>query len=546
MTKSKLDKSGKLRDIQDVFVDELPSRLSAIHELWNEGDVDDILEFQRKVHSLTGSAGSFGFPLLGYIANELEIIIQQRVDSSAQHEFDILINQVIQRMQVVAKNGPEVIEPVCENLIESKYIINDEAPLVYVLEDDIRLAEETQQQLQHFEYNVEIFHRVNDFHAAVVRQVPDALLVDIHLPEGKDAGPRAVAELSKLTTTKIPVIFTSAYNDWEDRLNAVRARGQAYLSKPINFISLVEQLDSITGKKQEKDYRILIVDDTALLTEHYAAVLQNAGMQTEVLYSAERILDVLAVFRPDLILMDIYMPGCSGIEAAAVIRQHSAYSNTAIIYLSTERDLDQQLEALQVGGDDFLQKPISDSQLVTAVRTRAKRYREMSALMNRDSLTGLLNHINLKLALERQISQAQRRDADLAFAMLDIDHFKSVNDEYGHPVGDQVIKSLSRLLTQRLRKSDVIARYGGEEFAVILPDTSADEAYQLIDDLRKQFSQITYSHVNGDFNVMLSAGIAEYKKSTDMESLIVAADNALYKAKNSGRNQVLVSDDEAG
>lgn len=537
---NKPSKADKLRSLQDTFIRELPARLNTIETMWNKGDVSNSGEFHRLIHSLSGSAGTFGFPLLGSAAHEIEELIKQQNGAPANPEWNTTIEQGLQNLREIAHKGPEKIKLAAKPFPKIKQDDSEKPALIYVLEDDVNLAAETQQQLQHFGYNVNVFHSANELKAGVAKQVPDALLADIHLPDGADAGPRAVNELREFATVDVPVIFASGHNTWEDRLSAVRAGGQAYLSKPINFALLVEQLDAVTGRKEESEYRILIVDDTVLLAEHYAAVLESAGMQTEVLNNPEKILDVLAVFRPDLILMDIYMPGCTGIEAAQVVRQHTAYTNTPIVYLSTEKALDQQLQALYVGGDDFLQKPINDQHLVAAVRIRAKRFRELSALMNRDSLTGLLNHINLKLALEREVSQAQRRDADLTFVMLDIDNFKSVNDTYGHPVGDQVIKSLARLLIQRLRKTDIAARYGGEEFAVILPDTSAEDAFRIIDDLRQQFSQISYAHINGDFSVTLSAGIAVCQANTDMESLIVEADNALYKAKDGGRNQVMI------
>ena len=540
MINNKQGNVSKLHVLQDIFIKELPARLDAIEAEWNSGEVVNSEEFHRLLHSLSGSAGTFGFPRLGDTAHELELVIQQQKDSFADLECKLIIEQELLLLREIAQDGPDKKMLLRETRTERDNANSETPTLVYVLEDDINLAEETQQQLQHFGYHVEVFHTTKALHAGVARQVPDALLADIHLPEGSDAGPRAATELRKSTIQVVPVIFASGHNTWEDRLNAVRAGGQAYLSKPINMTLLIEQLDTVTGRKQESNYRIVIVEDTELLAKHYAAVLEDAGMQVEILNSPEKILDVLAVFRPDLILMDIYMPGCSGIEAAQDIRQHSGYTNMPIVYLSTEKALDQQLQALHVGGDDFLQKPINDSHLLAAVRIRARRFRELSALMNRDSLTGLLNHINLKLSLEREISQAVRRASRLSFVMLDIDKFKLVNDTYGHPVGDQVIKSLARLLAQRLRKGDVAARYGGEEFALILPDTSAEETYKLIEDLRLQFSKIIYSDTKGDFNTTFSAGIASSPPHNNMDQLITAADKALYKAKHQGRNQIIL------
>ncbi|MFA5083481.1 MAG: diguanylate cyclase, partial [Hydrogenophilaceae bacterium] len=237
--------------------------------------------------------------------------------------------------------------------------------------------------------------------------------------------------------------------------------------------------------------------------------------------------------------MDLYMPGCTGIEAAQVIRQNPAYLNIPIVYLSAETDLAQQMAALRVGGDDFLNKTISDDHLLDAVAIRVERFRTLSNLMGRDSLTGLHNHIALKLALESELEHAQRVHATTVFAMLDIDHFKSVNDRFGHPVGDAVIKSLARLLTQRLRKSDIVGRYGGEEFAVILRDTDPARALALLDELRTRFAEVAHSHGGQTFNASFSAGIAHAPPHRGMEALIAAADQALYRAKADGRNRVV-------
>jgi len=547
MSDVKPDKASKLRALQQRFIKELPDRLDVIEQQWRTVNVADAKnDFLRLVHSLAGSAGTFGFFRLGDQAREIEMMIPQLSGSSADAGSNEAIEQGLLKLQELAAQGPEKVVQASKSSVDSESTSDNRQALIYVLEDDISLAEDTARQLQHFGYRAEVFHSADALHAAVARQVPDALLADVHLPEGEDAGPQAAADLRKGATQEIPVIFISGLDSWKDRLNAVRAGGQSYLSKPINFSLLLDELEAVIGYEHEAHYRILVVEDTVLLAEHYAAVLETAGMQTEILNDPAKILDVLAVYRPDLILMDIYMPGCTGVEAAQVIRQHPAYTNLPIVYLSTEKALEQQLEALRVGGDDFLQKPISDTHLVTAVRIRARRFRELTALMNRDSLTGLLNHINLKLSLEREVSQAQRRCSPLSFVMLDIDLFKSVNDTYGHPVGDRVIKSLAHLLSKRLRKGDIAARYGGEEFAVILPDTRVEDAYTLIDDLRKQFAAISYAHDSEEFSVTFSAGIASCPPNTEMEGLIAAADNALYKAKNAGRNQVSMETDESG
>ena len=542
MDKSNKKKLEKLRLLQDRFATALPQRLTEIKKAWEtakgRSEKKELVEVQRLVHSLAGSAGTFLHVRLGEAARELELQLEGFVDGSGTKNNDEL-EQRLTRLFELARKGPDgsISESEIGDSVTADRI--DEF-LVDIIEDDEILASETSRQLQNFGYETEVFHSADDYRLAPGGRRPGAIVADIHLPEGSTAGTDVVGEFRGTTNTEIPAIFISAHNTWPDRLNAVRAGGQAFMPKPLNYDQLVEQLDSISGRSGEAEYRVLIVDDSRLLAEHYAAVLESANMVPEIVTDPSTLLEIIPGFTPDLILMDLYMVECNGIDAAAVVRQHTGYTNVPIVFLSTEGELNKQMEAMRVGGDDFLQKPIADTHLIDAVRIRSKRFRDLSALMNRDSLTGLLNHINLKLQLEREIEQAKRRQRDLSFAMLDIDRFKMVNDKYGHPVGDRVIKGLARLLSHRLRKSDIAARYGGEEFALILPDTKQKVAVEVVDELRRSFAEIIFSHGAGDFSATLSAGLAAFPQHDNIETLISAADAALYCAKQEGRNRVSI------
>ncbi|MBR7784473.1 GGDEF domain-containing protein, partial [Undibacterium luofuense] len=127
---------------------------------------------------------------------------------------------------------------------------------------------------------------------------------------------------------------------------------------------------------------------------------------------------------------------------------------------------------------------------VSSLSTRAERYRSLRALIMRDGLTGLLNHTAIKEQLEAEVLQAHRNGAPLALAMIDLDNFKKINDSYGHATGDQVLRTLARILRQRLRRTDIVGRYGGEEFAVIFPDTTASTARRVLDKVRQAFSKV--------------------------------------------------------
>jgi diguanylate cyclase (GGDEF)-like protein len=286
--------------------------------------------------------------------------------------------------------------------------------------------------------------------------------------------------------------------------------------------------------------KVLIVDDMEVLAEHYATVLRTSGMRVETVSNVDHLLEKLSDFQPELILMDIHMPQCSGLDVAKVIRQKDELIGVPIIFLSTESDPLQRLFAMELGGDDFLQKPVTNEHLLASVRTRALRFRKLRSYMLNDGLTGLFNHVSIKTLLEAEISRSQRQTKPLSFAMIDIDHFKVVNDTYGHPAGDRVLKNVARMLKKRLRKSDLIGRYGGEEFAIILPETDVKTAEKILNDVRENFSRITQQNANDQFCCTLSAGITQLIPGDSIDRMISAADTALYEAKKGGRNRVCI------
>jgi diguanylate cyclase (GGDEF)-like protein len=199
------------------------------------------------------------------------------------------------------------------------------------------------------------------------------------------------------------------------------------------------------------------------------------------------------------------------------------------------------MAALLKAGDDFITKPISDNALIAAVFSRAQRARSLSTALSRDSLTGLLKHTDIKEQVALEVQRSLRNGKPASLVMIDLDHFKQVNDQYGHAAGDNVIRSLANLLRQRLRRIDSLGRYGGEEFVAVLPDCTAEQARQIFDEIRQRFSALRFHTGSRSFSVSLSAGISETDGHSKPSALLERADQALYVAKHEGRNQVQVA-----
>ncbi|TXR39876.1 PleD family two-component system response regulator [Ectopseudomonas mendocina] len=409
---------------------------------------------------------------------------------------------------------------------------------IYIALQDAQRAERLAQQLQFFGLSAHALNDENAFRAAISERHPAAIVMDVDFA-GTGAGLEQANSLQEGLEQKIPLLFFSHNEtDTPTRLAAVRAGGQEFFTGSLDASSLLERIEVLTHVSQYDPYKVLIVDDSKAQATHTERVLNSAGILTHTLTEPIQAMDALAEFQPDLIILDMYMPECNGTELAKVIRHNDRYVSVPIIYLSAEDDLDKQLDAMSEGGDDFLTKPIKPRHLIATVRNRAARARNLKARMVRDSLTGLYNHTHTLQLLEDACFRARRDGQPLAFAMLDIDHFKKVNDTYGHPMGDRVIKSLALFLKQRLRKTDHIGRYGGEEFAVVLPDTDEQSALKVLEEIRQRFAEINYPAQPQDLSCTFSCGIAMLQPGLDGNALSKRADEALYKAKHGGRNRV--------
>jgi diguanylate cyclase (GGDEF)-like protein len=544
---------AKLVALSDAYAAQLPEKIQNLQQSFthlSETEWDDRVfeSFVRLVHGLIGSSRTFGFESLGDMARRLEeylrplaqtkVILNKGQRNHISKAIDEMHQAMLHRdVPLADQSGLIAIVQAGHDVVVPRRI--------FVVEDEHELAEELKVQLGYFGYDVTVFNTLEDFRLAL-RQTSDVVvLMDITFPGDRLGGAQLMNEIQRGREVPIPVVFLSAHDEFESRLEAARAGSIAYLCKPVNIGNLIDKLDTLTSKKPLEPYRVMIVDDSVALTAYHTVVLEQAGMVVKAVNNPFDVIDALLEFTPDLILIDLYMPECNGTDLAKVIRQLDAYVSIPIVFLSAESDLDKQLFAMGLGGDDFLTKPIQPQHLISSVTSRIRRSLMLRSFMVRDSLTGLLNHTAIKDLLNGEVAGAIRQKKHMSFAMIDIDYFKQINDSHGHPAGDRVIKSLSRLLKQRLRSSDLVGRYGGEEFAVVLVDADRMTAMKVLDNIREDFSQLRHLAGDKEFTVTFSCGIADVSQFPNTAKLSDAADKALYKAKHAGRNQVMLADVQA-
>ncbi len=532
----------------EVILEQVEILWQALELSWN---ITTLEELHQKTHQLYRMAGNEGKPRLSRLSRNLAIYLYQLIERNqalSEDQKNEVSGQLMALKKLLYQAG--VKPPLYPNDLSPEYAVT-EAELEAINPEDNELAEPNRSivlidvdaneaevfasNIGHFGYKVKVFATTEGVIEFSQNRRPGTIIIATEIDK---VDPAFFQTMNETFLHKIPLVFLSNKGDGFSRLQTVKVGGDAYFMKPTDIRELIDKLDSLTTPSLPQAYRILIVDDSTTAVTFHSMILQMAGMVTRVATDPEQLMQQLVEFAPDLILMDMYMPTGTGLELAAVIRQQSSYVSVPIVFLSGETNLQKQLQAMQLGGDDFLTKPIPGDHLVSVVTARAQRSRVLRSYIERDSLTGLYNHSRIKEQLELEIIGARRKNSSLVYAMLDIDLFKKVNDTYGHHIGDRVIKNLSRFLLNKLRRTDFVGRYGGEEFAIILPDISPESSLKVINRIREDFLKFPHYVQDTEFYTTFSCGLASFSHYTDAFSLSRAADEALYEAKRTGRNRV--------
>ncbi len=323
---------------------------------------------------------------------------------------------------------------------------------------------------------------------------------------------------------------------------------------------------------------ILVVDDSRIVRAMVSDVLRAEGYRVREASDGREALARIQESRPDLVLLDVMMPEMDGYEVCRALRRNEREEEyIPILMLTAKGEVEDLARGLAAGADDYIAKPFDNLELLARVksllRIRALQKRlyqqnleleaknqqlealtrqldaanqELRLLSVTDGLTRAYNHRHFQERLRTEYARASRHGEPLACVMIDLDHFKRINDTYGHPIGDRVLVWLVGILKDGVRSEDLVARYGGEEFVLLLPNTDATRARNLAERLRKRIASepVPLAEGDGRLRVTVSMGVADYRPGEvdrTPDELLKAADEALYRAKAHGRNRVEVA-----
>lgn len=407
---------------------------------------------------------------------------------------------------------------------------------------------------------------------------PDLVLLDVMMP-GMDGFETCRRIKADAQISHIPVVMVTALNSVEDRVNGLQAGADDFLTKPINDAALMARVRSLvriktlidelrlrdqTGAemgvlgKDENTFtmdvsgsRLLLVDDDVVQSKHILDVLSSCYRMVHV----SNIDDTMRIAMDgiyDLVLVSTQLTGVDGLRLAMHMKTREELRHVPLVIMVDEEERDMMLKGLELGVNDYISLPVDKNELLARVQTQIRRKKYQDALKSNyqqtismaitDGLTGLYNRHFLTTHLNNMVRQAHVTGRPLSQIIVDMDHFKRVNDTYGHDVGDEVLVRLGKIIVNCIRSADLAARYGGEEFVILMPETNIMEAAEVAERIRLAVERTPFvvTHEASPLSLTISVGVSHLQRNSSdtAQDLHKRADEALYRSKENGRNQV--------
>lgn len=536
--------SSRLRTLQEEYARRLPDKIEQLEELWHkllyvDWRTDLFALMQRMVHNLAGSGSSFGFPELGETAARLDRFLQdclvdgkppsdgvrQRI-SAALHDM---------RWQIKTPQAPaHTAAPASET---------GPRPLIFIVDDDSELSAYLDLQLGLRGYQTMVFASVEEAISAIGEQRPAALLMDVMFPRSYRAGIDAVAELRAQMASRVPVLFMSARTDMTARLEALRAGGDGYFTKPLDIDALCQKLAELIRPDTDSAHRVLVVEQDAERADTYCEALESVGMQCRQLRNGLQLIEEIMQFRPDLILMARQGGDLDGLELASAVRQDEQFAFLPIVFTVEEDDPQLREQALRYGVDDVISTHTPAAELAACVHERIHSAARVSSrarmLSARDPLTGTLNRRCFLERADVAVSGAPAEEGQPGMIYIAVDDVARLRRELGAPCFRAAIAQLANRLTDAAGGEQSVAYFGNGIYTV-LDRVEGESALSRSAEMFLDRMTASPIHACGQVvHIRCSAGVAMQEDDvTDGSSLMARAEQAAANAQQAGGGKV--------
>ena len=462
------DLRGRFRETSRVRLEEMASLLDALGR--DPSDAEALRKLAKHFHGLAGMGGTYGFPRVSELGDEAE-----------------------GAMLPLVKRGA--------------------APPAALIARWKEMHAEITRELDR----------------GVTPRVPSPRLFNVHLVEFDPVVAAALEREEIVCSPDVPADVTVVIggDEFEEKVRAIRSGADIFVTKPVDVDALVRRVVALRERKERPPRRILAVEDDATTGALLRGILGSAGYEVAICRDASEFEKMLLAFSPDLVLMDVQLASdVSGHDLVRYVRHSERFATLPVIIVTSDSERRAILDSAQAGADMLIPKPVDWDVLLSQIAAHLERASAVRELTERDPLTGVLT----RAAFDTRARQRAESGQPAVLVLLDLDHFKRINDTHGHAAGDRVLASTGALLRRHLRQTDVVARYGGEEFALLLEDVPISDAVALCERLLDELSSAV--------NVTFSAGVSPLDGA--FEETFRRADAALYEAKRLGRARVVV------
>jgi diguanylate cyclase (GGDEF)-like protein len=496
------------------------------------GELDDTLREAacRQAHKLAGSAGTFGFLAAGEMARELEHVLG-RPEGVAADQFPRLADLVV-GLRHALEAGPADPAPRPAPVTAGDLLVvgSDRERMQ-------RLVDEA--AARGLEASIALSPAAG--HEVLERCRPRIVLLDPVLPGGIQA---ALAFLSDVSAS-VPVLVLTDPAGELDRVEVARCGGRGFLPRSLPVVGLIDYVVGLRERLRATETTILAVDDDPGILDAIRGLLEADGLTVELCSEPGRLWEELERVNPDLLMLDIEMPGVSGLELCRAVRNDPRWSALPVLILTARSEPGTAEDIFVAGADDYIAKPFGGRELGARIANRLERVRLLRALADTDHLTGLANRRRAAEAIDTFRLLSQRGGQALCLAVFDIDGLKRINQALGHAGGDAALRGVGRALAQHFRGEDIVSRWDGGEFVVGMFGMTTADGRQRVGEFVEQIRLAAFGADAGHrTTITVSAGLAELATAGgtgDVESLYRAADEALAAAKLAGGDRVRVA-----
>lgn len=525
------DNNSKNRELKQAFIQHLPERIAALEGSWqkllaNPWEQTGAEQIYGRIQELAGSSGKYGLIELNEALFSLEIYLSSFVgsqlapDDSQKQQLE----QMVQRVRLIADRAAGADR-------------NDAGAgnkMCYFLRRTDQSIPGLAQSLQRRGFRLLTFSDAEDLEGEITKTLPDLMIFEGYYLQGLSSLKRELTLQLEQQNRQLPIFCLNDNRNLEQRLLAMRAGVSQYFLAPFKIEEIADQALK-AARPQEKQHRVLLVEDDQAQAQFATRILEKGGMKALAVTEPLQVFDALASFRPDLILMDLYMPHANGMELTTLIREHPDFVTTPIVFLSGEQDTDKKLNALSYGGDDFLSKPILPKHLISTISNRIQRAQTLGSHQRqesgRDRITGLFNRRYFYEQLDGIIAEMPRQAPRGGLLHLDIINMSDINSLGDSSQQNRLLTDLARVITDQLEPQDVACRLSDHSFTIIASRPQARHLEQLAQQLYETISGHDFSLGETQVTLEPAIGIVPFSaRFEDAASMVSLAQRASDQA----------------